>query len=311
MWIAILAAIVSLIVFLGGLRTMRSGLEAMAKGRLPVILNKFVKTPTRGIVTGTVVTALVQSSAAITAITVGLVAASSLSFRDALGIVLGANIGSTITPLLLTMDLWGIAIPCLGIGLVLVSLRRPRLYAPGKALIGFACVFISLQTLTMALHPLTTTSWFTRTLAAAGHNPLWAILVGCTASALVQSSTATTVVTMALVDNGAIPLVGGIAMVLGANVGTCLTSVIAAIGQPRAAVQVAVAHVLLNVAGVLVFLPFLAPYSEWMTWLSPHPKQQIANAHSIFNILCTLAVWPAIGSFAHFVERLVPNQGRT
>ncbi|MCL6627445.1 Na/Pi cotransporter family protein [Alicyclobacillus shizuokensis] len=311
MWIAALAAVASLVVFLGGLRLMRSGLEAMAEGRLPALLHKLARTPTRGILTGAVVTALVQSSAAVTAVTVGLVAAASLSFRDALGIVLGANVGSTITPLILTLDLWRLAVPCLVVGLVLLALRRPRLHPPGMALLGFACIFIALQSLTRALHPLTTTQWFADNLAAAGRNPIWAMAVGCLASAVVQSSTATTVVTMALVENGAVPLVSGIAMVLGANVGTCFTSVIAAIGQPRAAGQVALAHVLLNAAGVLLFLPFIAPYSEWMTWLSPHPKQQIADAHSIFNIICTLAVWPAIGSFARLVERLLPEQSRT
>jgi phosphate:Na+ symporter len=310
MLLDVLAAALSLAVFLGGLRLMRSGLEAMAEGRLPQLLRRLVRTPTRGIITGTVVTALLQSSAAVTAITVGLVAGASLSFRDALGIVLGANIGSTVTPLLLTFDLWGLAVPCLGLGVLLLTARRPTLRHPGMALVGFACIFISLQTLTAALHPLTQTHWFAATLATAGQNPLWALAVGCFASAAVQSSTATTVVTMALVEDGAIPLAGGIAMVLGANVGTCLTSVIAAIGQPRVAARVALAHVLLNVAGVCVFMPLLAPYTELMTWFSEDPQQQIANAHSIFNILCTLAVWPAIEPFAHLVERLLPEQRR-
>lgn len=307
MWVSLLASALSLIGFLGGLKVMRDGLEGLGKGRLQQILHRFVRTPTRGILTGIVTTGLMQSSAAITAITVGMVASGSLAFRDALGVVLGANVGSTMMPLLLTLNLWGLVIPALGIGVLGFFSRRPRLKYPSMALTGFAAIFISLQALTVALHPVTQTPWFAKLLEFAGSRPLLAVLCGFAASALIQSSTATTVLTMALAADGLIPLTGAIAIVLGANVGTCATSVVAAIGQPRAAVQVALSHVLLNVGGVALVLPLLRPFAQLMMWLSPNVSQQIANAHTTFNLLSTLLVWPVTKSFADLVEWLLPN----
>lgn len=310
MWFNLLATALSLTGFIGGLRVMRDGLEGLAEGRLPQILRRFVRTPTRGIVTGVVATGLMQSSAAITAITVGMVASGSMVFRDALGVVLGSNVGSTMMPLLLTLNLWGLVIPALIIGVLGFLSRKPKLFHPSMALTGFASIFISLQALTVSLHPLTQTPWFSRLLEYAGARPLLAVLCGFAASALIQSSTATTILTMALAADGLIPLEGAIAVVLGANVGTCATSVIAAIGQPRAAQQVALSHVLLNVAGVLVALPLLGPFSQLMVFFSPSINQQIANAHTAFNLISTLIVWPFTASFADLVEWLLPDQQR-
>lgn len=308
MWLNLIATALALTGFIGGLKVMRDGLTGLGTGRLPRILRRFVRTPTRGILTGIVTTGLLQSSAAITAITVGMVASGSMVFRDALGVVLGSNVGSTVMPLLLTLNLWGLVIPALILGVLGFLSRQPRLQNPSMALTGFASIFISLQALAVSLHPLTQTPWFARLLEFAGAKPLLAVLCGFTASALIQSSTATTVLTMALASDGLIPLSGAIAIVLGANVGTCATSVVAAIGQPRAAQQVALSHVLLNVAGVLVALPLLGPFSFLMKLLSPDVGQQIANAHTAFNLLSTLLVWPITTSFASLVEWLLPNQ---
>jgi phosphate:Na+ symporter len=300
-------AVVSLVSFIGGLHLLRHGMDAMAGGRLPAILKRFVRTPTRGILTGVAVTALVQSSAAITAISVGMVASGSMAFRDALGVVLGANVGSTITPQLLTMDLWLLVVPCLVFGLVGIVTRSPRMIHPSQALVGFATIFIALQTLSESLEPLTGTPWFKQLLEYAGQAPLIALITGTIASAIIQSSTATTVITMALAAEQAIPLNGAIAIVIGANIGTCLTSVLAALGQSRAAQQVALSHVLLNVGGALLMMPFLSPFTHLMAWMADEPSQQIANAHTIFNVLSTLLVWPVTNGFARVVETLLPN----
>jgi phosphate:Na+ symporter len=307
MWWNLAVAAISILGFLGGLRVMRTGLEGMGQGRLPAILQRFVKTPTRGIVTGTIVTGLVQSSAAITAIAVGLVASGSMAFRDALGIVLGANVGSTVTPQLLSLDLWELAIPCLAAGVLGILSSNPRWRNPSLALFGFGTVVVALETLTVALHPLAQAPWFQGWIEFAGRQPLLGVLAGCLASAMIQSSTATTIITMALASQSLIPLVGAIAIVLGANVGTCATSVLAAVGQSRAAQQVALSHVLLNVGGVLLFLPFLAPYADLMFHWTDDPAQQIANAHTVFNVVCTLLLWPVTARFANLVERLLPN----
>lgn len=315
MWWSIVGACMAVAGFVSALSVMRIGLEGMAEGRLPRLLHKCAGTPTRGILTGTVVTAILQSSSAVTAITVGLVAGGNLAFRDAVGIVLGANVGTTFTSQLLTFDLWQLAVPSLALGLAMVlggaSLRRQPMYNLGLAISGFAGILISLQVLVLALHPIAAMPWFADWLETAGDNPILAILTGCFASALLQSSTATTVITMALAMDQLIPLQGAIAIVLGANVGTCATSVIAAIGRPRAAQQVALAHVLLNVGGVLLAYPLLELFADLVELIGGSPSRQVANAHSLFNIVCTLLMWPFTRQFARLVERLLPAERRS
>ncbi|WP_231493403.1 Na/Pi cotransporter family protein [Alicyclobacillus macrosporangiidus] len=300
-------AAAALFVFIGGLQVMRAGLEAMVDSRLPALLHQLARTPGRGILTGTVITAFVQSSAAITAAAVGLVAGGSLVFRDALGIVLGANVGSTITPQLLSLDLTAAAVVTLAIGTAGWMFGGPRVRQICRALTGFSCVFIALHVLELALQPVAQTVWFQKWLQGAAGNPVVALLTGCLASAVVQSSTVTTVIAMALAVDGVLPVPSGIAIVFGANVGTCVTSVIASIGQIRPAQQVALAHVLLNAGGALAFLPLLGPYSRLMAALAENPAQQIANAHTVFNVLCTLLVWPIAHPFARLVEWLLPD----
>lgn len=310
----VLAAVLAVVAFVSALRVMRVGLEGFAQGRLPGLLRRCAGTPTRGIITGTALSAVLQSSSAVTAITVGLVAGGNLVFRDAVGIVLGANVGTTFTVQILTFSLWNLAVPCLALSLVgLAAARiwqRPKIGDSSLALAGFAGILISLQVLVASLHPLASTPWFAEWLETAGEAAWLAVLTGCFASAMLQSSTATTVITMALTMDGLVPMQGAVAIVLGANVGTCATSVIAAIGQPRAAQQVALTHVLLNVAGAVVGLLLLGSFTSFITLLGGSMSRQVANAHTVFNIACTLLVWPFTRQFATLVEWLLPEQRR-
>ncbi|WDL96335.1 Na/Pi cotransporter family protein [Alicyclobacillus sp. ALC3] len=309
-----LAAFAAVVAFISALRVMRTGLEGLANGRLPQLLRRFAGTPTRGIITGTALATVLQSSSAVTAITVGLVAGGNLLFRDAVGVVLGANVGTTLTPQLLTFPLWNLAVPCLAVsiaGLIAArSLHRPTLVPPSLALAGFAGILISLQVLVQSLHPVASMPWFANWLETAGDNPWLALLTGVVTSAMLQSSTATTVITMALSMDGLIPIEGAIAIVLGANVGTCVTSVIAAIGQPRSAGQVALAHVLLNVAGAVLGVLFLEGFGDVIVALGGNAARQVANAHTVFNIVCTLLAWPFIRQFSALVEWLLPDKRR-
>lgn len=307
MWFQLVIAALSLAAFLGGLALMRQGLSGMGNHTFQRILQRLVKTPTRGILTGTVATAVVQSSAAITAIAVGMVAGGSIAFREALGIILGANVGSTVTPQLLTLNLQYVIFLCFLLGALGLITGKHALIHPSLALLGFSIIFIALETMKLALHPLATLTWFHSTLAYAGGHPVIGVIAGCIVSAIIQSSTATTVVTMALASESMIPLTGAIAIVLGANIGTCLTSVIAAVGQSRPAQQVALSHVLLNVGGVALFVPFLTPFQHWMALWTLDPAQQIANAHTLFNIICTLLVWPFVSAYARFIETILPD----
>lgn len=299
--------ILSLVGFLGGLRIMRLGFEQLAEGRLVRILRRFVQTPTRGVLTGVIATAMTQSSAAITAMCVGLVASQTMVFRHALGVILGANVGSTVTPQLLTLNLWVIVIPSFIIGAVGSFMSTPGLRNAGMAIFGFACIFIALQCLTKSMSPIAATAWFARVIAQSGQVTWIAVVAGCLGSALVQSSTAITVITMAMAAQNLISLQGAVAIVLGANIGTCATALLAAIGQPRAALRVAVAHLILNGLGVLLILPILGEFTHMVTWTAATTEQRIANAHTLFNLASTLIAWPLLRPFATLVERLVPD----
>ena len=311
MWQNTAIALTSLAAFIAGLRVMRAGMDGLAAGKMVALLQRMVRSPTRGILTGAFVTALLQSSSAITAITVGLVASGSMTFRNAIGVILGSNVGSTVTPQLLSLNLWGLVIPCLLLGIFLFIFARQRWLHWSMALIGFSLIFIALQCLERSVAPLTTTSTFRQTIIGATHHLDLTILIGCLASAMVQSSTAITVMAMAITADGGMTVRSGIALVLGANIGTCVTSVIASIGMSRASKQAALSHVLLNVGGVLLFLPFLSPFAAWLAHSSSNPAQQVANAHTLFNLICTLLLWPFVSPFATLIERLLPNQSET
>lgn len=306
MWVNAIAAVSSMVVFVLGLKVMRDGLDGMASGRLPSILKRLVRTPTRGILTGTFVTMLTQSSSAVTAICVSMVSSGTMIFRDAVGVVLGANVGSTITPQILTLNLWGLMIPFLILGGVGYFSRKASLRSPSLAIIGFSCIYIALQAFSTASTPFAEEDWFARFLLFAGQSSLIAALFGAVASAIFQSSTAITVMTMTFAAEGLIPLSGSIAIVLGANVGTCVTSVVAAMGQRREAGQVALAHVILNVAGVLVALPLLHLFTHFVAALENDPSRQVADAHTLFNVLSTLVLWPVVKLYARFIQWLYP-----
>lgn len=307
MWVNGAAAICAIVVFMLGLWAMRTGMDGMAAGKLPRLLHRLVRTPNRGIITGTVTTMITQSSSAVTAICVGMVASRTMTFQDAVGVVLGANVGSTITPQILTMDLWGLMIPCLVLGGIGFLSKRPALRNPALALIGFASIYIALQVFSTACQPFAEEPWFEHFLLFAGQRPWLAAAFGCLASGIFQSSTAITVMTMTFAAEELLPLPGGIAIVLGANVGTCFTSIVAALGQRREAQQVALAHVLLNVIGVSVAMPLLQPFANLLAHIETDPSRQIADAHTLFNVISTLVFWPFVRPYARFIRWLLPT----
>lgn len=291
--------------FLGGMWTMRNGLENLAMNRLPYVLRHFVKTPTRGMITGILTTMMLQSSAAVMLITLGLVSARQMAFADSIGIILGSNVGTSITVQLLALQLEQMIVPVLLLGLFFLLILRGKARYFGIALLGFASMLFAMELMAFALKPLGQTPWFRHMLTLSAQHPLLGVLTGTLLTALVQSSTATTTLTIALAADGYIALPGSIAIVLGNNIGTCVTSVLASIGGPLAAQRAAAAHVMLNVLGVLVFLPFLWPFATLIQWLSPSLPVQVALAHTLFNLLSSLAVWPIARPFARFIELLL------
>lgn len=296
--------------FLAGMWVMRTGMERMASDKLPLIIKRFVKTPTRGLLTGTVLTALIHSSAGISIISIGLVSAGAMTFADSLGVILGTNIGTTVTTQLLSFNLDQLIIPSIVAGVLLSLFLRGKYKYIGLAVLGFAAIFLALELIERALAPLSQTGWFRDALAVSSRNPLLGVLAGTVLTALITSSTATTMLTIVLAGQGLIDLPGAIAIIFGNNIGTCVTSVIAAVGTPLNAKRVALAHVILNVLGVLVFLPFLHGLADLCRMFSDDIAVQVATSHLLFNLLSSLAVWPFTRQFAALVCWLMPERSK-
>lgn len=292
-----------------GMRFMKSGLERAAQSRIQKALQNLTKTPLIGFITGTIITALVQSSTAVTVITIGLVNAGIMTFQQAVGIILGTNVGTCITAQLISFKFEEIAMPAIGLGaLLMVVTKRKTIRNIGQSVIGFGIVFLGISTMSESLEPLKHSQSFIELLGHVSSNPLFGVLAGTFFTALIHSSATTTGVVITLSNIGLIDITTSIAIILGSNVGTCITGVLAAIGTPPAAKQVAAAHVLLNVIGVLLFMPLIQPFAAFIEQTASTLPRQVANAHTFFNIFSSIAVLPFSRQFASLVQRLIPNK---
>jgi len=298
---------VALLLF--GMQFMKSGLENVAQRRMRGALQAMTRTPLTGALAGTVITALVQSSTAITVITIGLVNAGIISFYQAVGIVLGTNIGTTVTAQLISFRFEDLALPAIGLGAIIMTWsRRKGWRCLGQSIVGFGVVFFGIATMSQALTPLKDSPLFIGALAKMSASPLLGVLAGAIFTALIHSSSTTTGVIIALAHQGMVDLPASIAVIFGSNIGTCVTGVIAGIGSSVNAKRVAVSHVMLNVIGVVLFLPFLYPFSDLIAGTDPALARQVANAHTVFNIISSLAVLPFARQFANLVTLIVPDR---
>lgn len=297
---------VALLLF--GMQFMKAGLENVAQRRMRNTLQALTRTPLTGALAGTVITALVQSSTAVTVITISLVNASIINFYQAVGIVLGTNIGTCVTAQLISFRLEDLALPAIGLGAIIMTWSRRKGWRYlGQSIIGFGVVFLGIATMSQALTPLKDSPVFIRILATMSISPILGVLVGTLFTALIHSSSTTTGVVIALAHQGMIGLPAAIAVIFGSNIGTCITGVIASIGSSVNAKRVAVSHVMLNVIGVLLFLPFLTPFSDLITRTDPALARQVANAHTIFNLISSAAVLPFARQFAGLIVKIVPE----
>lgn len=303
MWMQIaLPLTVGLLLFFYGLVLMRSGLDRLAGERLELWLLRFTRSPWVGFLTGTVATALLQSSSAITVITIGLVNARVLTYRQSIGIILGTNVGTTVTTQLIALSLEDYALPLLFIGFILWLIPKPALRYTGLAVGGFSLLIIALTIISKIATPISSNPGFLSMFATMSESHVLGVFAGTILTAIIQSSAAATALSMVFVEGGVIPLVSGVAIVLGSNLGTCLTAYLASLGGDRSGKLVAYAHILLNVFGVLLFLPLIHVLT-WMTMvLADDPSVQIAHAQTIFNLATSLIVLPFAHQFGRFVE---------
>ena len=288
-----LQLLLSLIVFLLGLWLLRRGLTRLTTRYIERFLQRLVKTPWRGFLTGIAATLVTQSSAAVTILSMGMVAAGMLRFEDTVAIILGSNIGSTFTLGIISQSPTQLSPWLIGTGVFgYVFITAPRWRTVFLALCGFGLLLYGFQGMTSISATLLTDHRLSYMIAFAKNSPFHGVLAGTLLTMLITSSSASTALTISLAKAGLITLLTAIALVLGHNIGTCLTSILMSIGGSRSVVRVALTHVFFNIVGVLLFLPFIHPFQRWILHLSPHIDQQILLAHILFNGITSIIALP-------------------
>lgn len=298
-----------LAMFLYGLQKMADGLQRMAGRKLTNILNFLTSNTFVGVLSGLVLTVLVQSSSTTTVMLVGFVKAGLLSLEQTIGPILGANIGTTVTAQMISFKLTNLALPAIAIGFLIHLLSKSKKWKlAGESILGFGLLFYGMGVMSSSLGPLKESAYFTETIAQFARHPLLGIAIGAVFTAVIQSSSAATAVIVALAMQDLISLESGIALVLGSNIGTCFTALLASIGGGLTAKRVALAHILFNTFGVLLFLLILGPFTYVVSHTATSVSRQLANAHTLFNMINTLIFLPFVGRFVKLLVWLVPGE---
>lgn len=299
--------------FLFSIKYMGDGLQQAAGDKLRYYIDKYTSNPFFGILVGIAMSALIQSSSGVTVITVGLVSAGLLTLRQAISIVMGANIGTTVTSFLIGFKLGDYALPMIFIGSAcLFFTSNKKLNNLGRIIFGVGGIFFSLNLMGDAMDPLKSVSAFQTYLATLGDKPFQGVFIGTALTMLIQSSAAIIGILQGLFSGGLLTLQGAVPILLGSNIGTCITAVLAAIGSNIAAKRVAMAHVFFNLIGTIIFMVFLMPFTSLMLWLQSvlhlSPEMTIAFSHGTFNITNTVLLIPFIGLLAMVVTKLIPGE---
>jgi len=297
-----------IILFLGGMKIMQTGLYTLTGDRIKQKLVPLTRTPFRGLITGTVFTAILQSSSAVSVITIGLTQAQLLSFRQTIGIILGANIGTTFTTQLIAINIGKLAFPFFITGCLLLLIPKKVIRFSGLSLAGFGCILIAMNVMQSIAVPLQQTHFFNQIISHLAEHNIYGLLLGTGVTALIHSSSGVTALTMGFMNEHLFPLTTAIAIILGSNVGTCITAVMAAIGGSVAAKRVAWVHVFLNVAGVLLFYPFIQHMAQGVQLLSNEPDQQIAHIQTFFNVICSIIAIPFTRQIAWLASKFYPEE---
>jgi phosphate:Na+ symporter len=313
-----------LALFLYGLDMLSKSLRAVAGDRMRAVLGLMTGNRWAGMATGAFVTGVIQSSSVTTVLVVSFISAGVMSLTQAIPVIYGANIGSTVTAQIIAFKVTALALPMFALGFAAAFLgRNDTLRNLGRLTMGLGLVFFGMSLMGDTMKPLRSYQPFIDFVAEL-RNPLLGVLVGAVFTAVIQSSAATMGIAIVLASHGMMPLEAGIALAFGANIGTCATALLACIGKPRPAVRAALVHVIFNVVGVALWIYFI-PDLVWMVQhISPqHPElsglarmsaeapREIANAHTVFNVINTFVFLAFVSSMAALVTRLVPERPAT
>ncbi|QHE52978.1 Na/Pi cotransporter family protein [Pontibacillus sp. HMF3514] len=299
-------------IFLFGLKFMGDGLQKSAGDRLRDLLDKFTTNPFMGVLAGALVTMLIQSSSGTTVLTVGLVNAGFMTLRQAIGVIMGANIGTTVTAFIIGIELKEYGLPILAVGaLLLFFFKSKKVTYLGQTLFGFGALFYGLKLMSNGMKPLRGLETFQDLTLSMSEQPILGVVIGTLFTVIVQSSSATIGVLQGLFEQGAISLDAALPVLFGDNIGTTITAVLAAIGASVAAKRAAFTHVIFNVVGTTLFLILLQLYTPFIEYLKDalglNEEMTIAFAHGLFNFTNMLIQFPFIGLLALIVTKLIPG----
>ena len=303
-------------IFLFGIKYMGDGLQKAAGDRLREVLNRFTSTPLRAVLAGIIVTGLIQSSSGTTVLAVGLVSAGFMTLRQAIGVIMGANVGTTVTAFIIGFNLSAYALPIIGIGsLLLFFFKRKSLQNIGQILFGFGCLFFGLKLMGTAMEPLKDLPQFNQLMLEVAHIPILGVGIGTLLTMVLQSSSATIGILQQLYGQGSLALGAALPILFGDNIGTTITAVIAALGASVAAKRTAAAHVVFNLVGAIIFTILLAPFTQVVIAitgaLNLNPSMQIAFAHGLFNVTNLAIQFWFIPQIEVLVKKIIPGDDKT
>lgn len=290
-----------ILLFIFGMNVIRIGLFNISAEKLKSWLIKLTSTPLKGMLTGTFITALLQSSTAVMVITIGLISARIMTFPQSIGIILGTNIGTTFKTELITFNIDKAIVPLAIIGAILFLFRNKKLRSIGMTVFGIAAVFTAMKGFEFLAQPLTSLPVVHNALLKLNDSISMSLLTGTVLTIIIQSSTAMTGIAMGFLTAGLLKLDAGIAIMLGANIGTCITAIIASIGGGKEAKLAAYAHVWLNVLGVLLFIPLIPSLTALAPHIASHKDVQLAHISVIFNVASSLIVLPFATRFGKMI----------
>lgn len=300
-------------IFLLGIKFMGEGLQKSAGDRLRDILDKLTSNPFLGVLAGIAVTVLIQSSSGTTVLTVGLVNAGFMTLRQAIGVIMGANIGTTVTAFIIGINISEYALPIIAAGcFLLFFFKNQKMQAAGQAIFGFGALFFGLELMSKGMEPLSELRSFHELTVHLSSDPVLGVLIGTIFTLIVQSSSATIGILQGLYAEHAISLHAAVPVLFGDNIGTTITAILAALGATVAAKRAAFTHLVFNLAGTIIFMIFLGLFIDYIAFLQKawhlDPKMTLAFAHGSFNVVNTIIQFPFIGVLAWLAVKLIPGE---
>ncbi|MDA7857935.1 Na/Pi cotransporter family protein, partial [bacterium] len=309
MFLLIVGLLGGLALFLYGIQLTSEGLKLTAGARLRSIMMKLTSNRLMGVTVGVLLTVLNQSSSATTVMLVSLASAGLIALGQALGVILGASIGTTLTVQLIAFKIYDFALLIVAIGFGMMFLCKKKVYKyTGQILLGFGLIFHGMRVMSTSMHPLQEEAFFKWFLISLGDEPLLGIIVAAIFTGIVQASAATIGIVLTAAMGGLITLKAAIPLLLGANIGTCITALLGSIGASRKGKQVALAHIIFKVIGVALVFVILGPFTKLIALTAKDLPRQIANAHTIFNVGIMIVFLPFFGLFLKLIQRLLPSR---